>query len=240
MEEQIHTFDGDLLAFWRPRKRTFYFLEWDDTGSRWEHYEGDHAPFTLHKSTFHRDGTVNIRVKGSRQLLQVKCDGRFLRLGTVIIPIGKGNRPVPPHRIKKEYTLSEEVLAPDAYLVDRRLWTVRPPAPAAPAPAPTVRSNSMKLEPIPRRIAWLIADDACLNNETCSISLENITPITASVTTCFHVFQTEHLNTWFKQQVDGGGRRTCPVCRKLCLAQEAFDTTGLMPVSGSQEAPQEA
>jgi hypothetical protein len=236
MEEQIHTFDGDLLAFWRPRKRTFYFLEWDDTSARWEHYEGEHTPFTLHKSTFHRDGTVNIRVKGSRQLVQVKCDGRFLRLGTVIIPIGKGDRPVPPHRIKKEYTLREEVVASDAYLVDRRLWTVRAPAPAA---TPTL-SASMKLEPIPRRIAWLIADDACLNNETCSISLENITPITASVTTCFHVFQTEHLNTWFKQQVDGGGRRTCPVCRKRCLAQEAFDTTGLMPVDAPQDAPQEA
>lgn len=238
MEEQIQTFDGELLAFWRPRKRTFYFLQWDDTFSRWQHYEGEHAPFTIHKSSFHRDGTVNIRVKGSRQLLKVNCDGRFLRLDNLIIPIAKGDRPAPPNRIKKEYTLSEVMAAPAAYLVERRLWIVR--TPVAPVTTPTVTVASTKLEPIPRRIAWLIADDACHNNETCSISLENITPITASVTTCFHVFQTEHLNTWFKQQVDGGGRRTCPVCRKRCVAQEAFDTAGLMPASQAEAPPQEA
>jgi hypothetical protein len=74
------------------------------------------------------------------------------------------------------------------------------------------------LKPIPQRIAWLIADDACKNKEVCPISTNEISPITAAVTTCFHVFESEHLSEWFARN-----RITkCPVCRQVCQMTKAY------------------
>ena len=72
------------------------------------------------------------------------------------------------------------------------------------------------LEKIPKRIAWLIAEAA---NDTCPISTNPISPITASVTTCFHVFETEAINEWIARNPVN---TPCPVCRKVCMATAAY------------------
>jgi len=73
------------------------------------------------------------------------------------------------------------------------------------------------LEKIPQRIAWIIAEAA--KEELCPISTNPISPITASVTTCFHVFETEGINEWIARNPVN---TPCPVCRKVCMATPAY------------------
>jgi len=215
--ERIHTFHGFLLAFYRPIKRTFYLMEWDSTSTpmRWKQHAGEHPPFTVHKTTAHSSGSVTIKIKKSRGAYEtiITCNGRFLKGGDLCIPIATAEHPPPVASIKQEY-VTVALENQDQYTLNTLLWRCQPP----PAPAPAV-PETPKISPIPRRIAWLIADDACKNNENCPISLEEISPITASVTTCFHVFQTEHLKTWFQANAS----QSCPVCRKKCVAQDAYE-----------------
>jgi len=211
MEENIHSFHGNLLAFWRPRKRTYYFLSWKPDANRWEHYDEEHTPFTLHSSTSHERGSVNIRIKsaGPRHYqTRIHCDGRFLLNGPLVIPIAKTAFPAQAARIKREYTM---VNPTTPYERPQLLWEL---APAVPVPRPPVRP---KLAPIPRRIAWLVAEDACKKGETCPISIEYISPITASVTSCFHVFDSQSIDKWLEQHT------TCPTCRQTCVIEKAFE-----------------
>ena len=217
MEESIHQFDGNLLAFWRPRKRTYYFLSWKPDANRWEHYDEEHTPFRVHKTTWHERGSVIIRIKsaGPRHYqTRIHCDGTFLMNGPLVIPIARSMLPAQGARIKREYTTMD--LDPTMpYLRPQHLWILPPPAAATAAtqqPTPKAKPKA-----IPRRIAWLVAEDACKNKETCPISMEDISPITASVTSCFHVFDTSSLNTWLQE------KNTCPSCREPCAAQTAFE-----------------
>lgn len=126
-------------------------------------------------------------------------------------------------------------------------WGIRPPRqpldnpPPAPAPVPELRggppmnrrpenvpppAQKVVLEPIPRRIAWLVAEDAQKQNEHCGITFEDISPLTAAVTTCFHCFDANALALWFSSQRDdtnAPGQTTCPLCRKICLTTKAYN-----------------
>jgi len=99
--------------------------------------------------------------------------------------------------------------------MDIPLWSLAPIGPVQPV-APVVAPIRTALEPIPKRIAWLIADNACKENEMCSITMEHITPLTAAVTTCFHCFDSEAVGVWLSTH------STCPTCRKPCLTTKAF------------------
>jgi hypothetical protein len=231
MAQTIHSFNGTLLAFYRPIKRTYYFLKWDDGNRRWEPYSAEHTtPFTLHKSSAHQPGGVIIKIKmsGVRRYYstRITCDTHFLKSGELSIPIAKAAQPMTPSKIKREYTATP-LDDNNLYLRHTDLWTLATPAvpPASPPPSAVTR---VKLVPIPRRIAWLIAEDACKNKETCSISLEEISPITASVTTCFHVFDTDSLNTWLNRSTTTAANQ-CPVCRTPCLPQKAFEEEPAAP-----------
>jgi hypothetical protein len=67
------------------------------------------------------------------------------------------------------------------------------------------------------RIAWIIAEDASKKGETCAITLDEVSPLTASVTSCYHVFDTKALNIWFQTN------NTCPVCKQKTVATKAFE-----------------
>lgn len=133
------------------------------------------------------------------------------------------------------------VTQPETYT--RPLFTMRAdpqPQPAPPPPNLNVNINfggngfrpASQLLPkaIPRRIAWLIAEDACKNNQECPISMDAITPITAKVTTCFHVFDGASIDTWLQTH------NTCPVCKQTCVATAAFVEEESQP---QQSQPQE-
>jgi len=76
------------------------------------------------------------------------------------------------------------------------------------------------LKPIPQRIAWLIAEESSRSKETCAITTDEISPITAAVTTCFHVFDYESIQEWVNKNP---ARPTCPVCREVCAITKAFE-----------------
>jgi len=224
MESTIHRFNGVLLAFFRPVKKTYYFLKWDTAKSMWVSYNEDHAPFVLHRSTEHVAGNVVIRIQTGRAnsltsyQTRIVCDGTFLKLANLCVPIARPAQPVAAARIGKEYTTMEhDYNVNNDYTLNVNLWSVAEPA--APA-TPTQQQRRKPLAPIPRRIAWLIAEDAAKNKETCSISMDEISPITAAVTTCFHVFDSASLKEWF-DKIESP-KKTCPVCRETCVSQEAY------------------
>lgn len=112
------------------------------------------------------------------------------------------------------------------------LWTV-PPTPteaevaAATAAAATAAEGAVRafregvvvapIKPLPKRVAWIIAEDAGKNGDKCAITMEPITPITAAVTTCFHCFDHESIETWMQNHT------TCPQCRERCAITKAFE-----------------
>jgi hypothetical protein len=96
-----------------------------------------------------------------------------------------------------------------------RLWDNPPPAPV-PAAAPVPSAGTPSVVGLPKRIAWLVAEDAAKKDEKCPITMEPISPITASVTSCFHTFESEAITSWLTNHT------TCPQCRTPCVATVAF------------------
>lgn len=138
----------------------------------------------------------------------------------------------------------------EAEIYTRPLFTMRADPPPQPAPPPLPPPNlnvninfggggnpfrpASQLLPkaIPRRIAWLIAEDACKNNQECPISMDAITPITAKVTNCFHVFDGASLDTWLQTH------NTCPLCKQICTAVAAY--VDEPPQQQQQSQPQQS
>jgi hypothetical protein len=73
-----------------------------------------------------------------------------------------------------------------------------PPVSSPPSPEPR----------IPSFVANIMKQDAIRNKADCPISMESITESTnTSLTSCYHIFETESLNTWMNCN------RSCPVCK---------------------------
>jgi hypothetical protein len=224
-QQQIHNFTGNLIAFWRPIKHTYHALSWNATLRKWQPSTQPIVGATKRRSTAHGAGgavTINLR---SGALIQISSNAEYLLNGETAIPIVKrtGGGIIPNAYKNHDFT----VVGDDTpYLYNLQLWTVVPPVaatavPAAPAVVPTVTVPVVVgvrslLEPVPKRIAWLIAEDASKNNDICSISMEPISPLTAGVTTCFHCFEHAAISVWLTTH------DTCPQCRKKCLVTQAF------------------
>jgi len=87
-------------------------------------------------------------------------------------------------------------------------------------PPPVDRqTNTFIIEKIPQRIAWIVGEDAEKKGDTCPISLELLSPVTASVTACYHVFKTEAIQTWFETS------NKCPMCNEITVFTECFIST---------------
>ena len=200
------------LALYRPIKKTYYLLQWRPANQHWvlcaDLVEPRPAVIEKCRSGHHPDGgTVNIKM-WTDSLMNVVCDSSYLKYGDFNIPIGKrtgGYNVASGLLLQREFTATG--LGPVNNLV---LWTV-PTAPLAAAPLAVAQPK-----PMPTRIAWLIADDASRNNEICSITMDPISPLTASVTTCFHCYDSAAINAWLLNKSE------CPQCRAACVATRAF------------------
>jgi hypothetical protein len=87
-----------------------------------------------------------------------------------------------------------------------------------PAAGQVAPRNIILPEKIPQRIAWIVAEDACKRGEDCSITLDAITPITAAVTSCFHVFDADAIAKWLESTPGS----LCPMCKKAAVATVCF------------------
>jgi hypothetical protein len=168
-----------------------------------------------HKTTTHGSGSVTINLVNGTTM-QIKCDGTFLRTDqNTNIPIVKrfSGATIPNGWKNTEFGAALIQRPGVADNINHRLWTVT--VHVVPSVAPT--ASVSKIDPLPKRIAWLIADDACKNGETCAITMDDISPLTAAVTTCFHCFDKNGIVAWLTTHDE------CPTCRKKCLATVAYD-----------------
>jgi hypothetical protein len=215
-QNHIHNFTGDLIAFYRPRKKTYYLMSWSNEGV------GYWKPATLRENLapIRRHGTalnpttsyVTIRLMNNTQV-EISSIGHYLLIADCNVPIVSrvSGSAIPISFINNDFG---GVIEGDPHLRNVELWTVIPEVVAPPTTPPPIRLN---LKPLPKRIAWLIAEDAGKNGDTCAITMEPISPVTAAVTTCFHCFDHEAIQTWM------GNHNTCPQCRERCAVTKAFD-----------------
>lgn len=208
--QTIHNFTTNLIAFWRPQKHTYYALSWDQECRYWRPWHGTVlGGLSKHKSTAHLvPGSVEIKISNTNTRVRIECEGEFLMLGTTRISIVKRRSGATIPNAWKNHELGPltERAGVDELV---SLWDLAPAAPVPPVALAT-------LEAIPKRIAWLIAEDASKNDEKCPITMETISPITASVTSCFHSFDSAAIAAWLTNH------STCPQCRKNCVATIAF------------------
>ena len=62
-------------------------------------------------------------------------------------------------------------------------------------------------EQIPQFVADIMKRDAISNGSTCPISLELLSLVPLSITSCFHLFQRDCIATWMRRD------HSCPVCK---------------------------
>jgi hypothetical protein len=65
--------------------------------------------------------------------------------------------------------------------------------------------------PVPVFVAEILLKDAMTKEHCCPISMEPVKPGETTVTSCFHIFQTQAIQEWCK------GHCTCPVCKQSCV-----------------------
>ena len=208
---EITAFTNSTVAFFRPRKRTFYFFKWDNPTRKWFREGGDYPNLTIHKATNHVMSTAKLVLAHTRNRIleiNIRADGTFLKSENKIIPILKSRTNIPASLILQEY---QAIQLEETYLTENQLWNIRIPVETPPQ---IPQENTQK---IPTRIAWLIAEDACKNNEICAITMNVVSPLTAAVTSCFHAFERDALEEWLLI------KNTCPVCRKRCSSTRAYD-----------------
>jgi len=225
----IQTFNTNFIAIFRPKKQTYSILTWDQQFRYWKRALVDpelQPTITVGRITI-PPASVSIKIDRTTSNLFVKClvQGKVLMYGTAVVPIiqkkSGSTRNFPNGIYAGEFTCTNLYTGniPNA----NTLWTLRPvPQIENPVQLPIIANPLpinpvVSVEPIPQRIAWLIAEDACVRNEICSIILEPISPITSSVTNCFHVFETNAIKTWLEKN------STCPLCKKKAVATKAFN-----------------
>jgi hypothetical protein len=215
---RIRTFTGPYVCFFRRNKKTYYVLQWNNNVRKWLRSQPELPDLTLHRSNLTRDAEVSINVAtyggAPAKLVPVTADGFYIKSGDFCIPILKARNSLPQAFMMTEYTALDTPFTQ----TDELLWSLDA-AVAAPVYAAQPPPLAIAQEKLPKRIAWLIAEDASKSGETCPISTNDISPITASVTTCYHVFETEAITEWIARHPIN---TPCPVCRKPCEVTVAY------------------
>jgi hypothetical protein len=223
MNVDIQTFANRYLAIYRPNKKTYSVIEWSQQRSYWRRalLDPDHTPNINIRSHNTPPAFVNINISPNvnhRKHVRCRALDKYLFYNNIRVPIIQKTSGSEHEFVNSTFagefpctTISTEPI------FTQPMWTLYAPVPppqAAP-PVPPVFTNLP--EAIPRRIAWLIAEDASKHGETCSITLDEISPITASVTSCFHVFNSDAIAKWLTTNP------LCPMCKKRCVETVAFE-----------------
>jgi hypothetical protein len=77
-------------------------------------------------------------------------------------------------------------------------------------PIPHTPATELVLPPIPAFVATLLIEDAIAKKQDCSITMEPISATTATVTSCYHVFNKDAIQQWLERNT------SCPVCKQKC------------------------
>jgi hypothetical protein len=238
MPDAIHNFTTLHIAIHRPVKRTFVIFSWEAGVRKWIPYTEDLPELLLKRSSVSTQGVVQINVakRTYREAIniEVSSNDHYLTAGNIdIVIVKKTGTQLPAGYMRRDYPAPPATT--EVEITDKELWTVRTAAtPQAAQQAPglaalvTAAQQQQQpppviktiLKPIPQRIAWLIAEDSSKSKETCAITTDEISPITAAVTSCFHVFEYDSIQEWVNKNP---ARPTCPVCREVCAITKAFE-----------------
>jgi hypothetical protein len=230
-ERFIHQFRDSYIAIYRPNKRTYTILQWVTDRNYWKRHltDPDHlAQIQLCTQTIPPAPTKINTIRGNTATNRfVKCiaSGQYLLYNGHHVAILQKTADSVANFQNSLFTgeFPGHTVPIGETTTDRPLWTlsgdgVEP----APVPAPVVPKPARVA--IPMRIAWIIAEDASKKGETCAITLDEVSPLTASVTSCYHVFTTTALDIWFQTN------NTCPVCKQRTVATRAFASTEDAPI----------
>jgi len=215
-EPTVHMFRERYIAVYRPNKKTYTILEWSINGSYWKRHliNPDDIPAISVRVQNIPQAITRLNIKRFNvtvnSLVHCTTTGEYLDYKEHAVAIvkkrGGSPRQFPPSMFAGEF-----------------VCTARSDPPATIPPLWTLHVERVlpveKIQPIPSRIAWIIAEDASKKGESCSITLEEISPITASVTSCFHVFDTIAITHWFELH------NTCPMCKQKTVATPAMQET---------------
>ena len=211
----IQTFASNLIAIHRPNKNTYSLLEYAHNTQKWKRFllDPDITPNIRRYRQANPLVHVKIKIDTTAEFVHCVCDGTYLKYGNRIVTIIK-KRTGSVKKFPMGFYAGEIRVEGDIQHEDNPippLWTLYPDNPiaapqVAPIPTTTPSSQNRKIA-IPKRIAWIIAEDASKNGMDCPITLNPISPITASVTSCFHVFETEAIEQALRLNA------MCPMCR---------------------------
>jgi hypothetical protein len=213
-DREIAIFREAYLAIYRPIKKTYSIIGWIPEGSYWKRAKppthGEEPAISIRYQTIPpATAKINVIKNNTRDILNIQCmaSGQYLIYGSYRIPIIVKKLQSPcsfPFSIfTSEFSCDIETLEVSEVAP---LWQLTLEQPV----------QIKKKQGIPQRVAWILAENACQKDETCPITLDTITPMTAAVTSCFHVFQKDALTRWFLTNTK------CPLCKEDTVATEAF------------------
>jgi hypothetical protein len=211
----IQTFTSNLIAIYRPKKHTHSLLEYNEDTHKWRRFllDPDITPTIRRYRQIIRSAPVKIKIDATNEFVQCVGDGTYLKYGQKIVPVIRkltsSIKKFPMGFYAGEIRVEGDVQHDDQ--VTPPLWTLYTTPTTAPQVAPTPPTTAppsiYRKNPMPQRIAWLIAEDAAKKDMDCPITLNPISPITASVTSCFHVFDTDAIEHALRLNA------MCPMCR---------------------------
>lgn len=236
LPRNVMNFIGHKIAVYRPIKKTYHLLSYNDQKHEWESFDGTGAVTSLNRIPNREAVGAKICFKRN-SFVDCFTNGEYLIWNknniTHNMPILKKfgrSRNFPPSYFAHEFTCTVNSNNPP---LAEPLWVLRPqqvlqqpqaeqPQPQAVQPRrqPIIITRDPNPHIIPRRIAWIIAEDSSKKDDTCPITLEPISPITAAVTSCYHVFDASAIASWTETN------SKCPVCNKdgysitICYAEE--------------------
>jgi hypothetical protein len=216
-QRSIQTFLGSRIAVYRPNKKKYSILEYNAHGHIWVSNYEQIQEGSVSLNQLEQLETVNvILATRNDKMVHCKADGRYLvwiHEGAIYaVPI-LHKKPTSPNNFPNSYF---------AYEFDCMAYSGEPPVPnlwiLAPlvVPPPLVERAQLPKE-IPQRIAWIVAEDVSRKEENCPITLEPISPLTAAVTSCYHVFDANAIASWFESHSE------CPVCKTNCVITVCFN-----------------
>ena len=214
MNRYIQTFTGRYLAVFRRNKKTYSIITYDTNARRW-HSTTD-INTTTHPPALNSSPIESAKVKlyvSANLFIECVANGAYIDCMNYHIPIVTkvgSSRQFPASIFMNEFECTTQSSLPHP---DNPLWILYPITVAIAVPPALARRV---LQGIPKRIAWIIAEDASKKEETCPITMEVISPITASVTNCFHVFDTNAITTWLQTHTE------CPVCKQPTVSTVCY------------------
>ena len=233
------TFSDPIIAVFRPTRREYDFLQYtNDQTRRWINIdappvEGISYNYThplINKTThitFHNGRRIDIKVTSNI----IKLTGNNRWICTVDLP---SHRYVNSSIRIRQATIPA-IIAP----ANLNMGSWRPPPIQIPvSQQPNIFDDAMDLlatmysddihitcndKKMPHHIVKLIAQDAVNRGEVCPITMDDITLDMCAVTSCFHVFNRDALNTWHVSH------NTCPVCKQICISSSLPPTVSVTP-----------